>query len=100
LAAPAIAEFHSDPILSLAMILSPGPMLRVDPLDMPKSASSSKTRSTSPDCLEDVEREHILHVLADTAWRIKGPDSASDRLRMKPSTLRSRMKRLGIVRPS
>jgi transcriptional regulator with GAF, ATPase, and Fis domain len=87
-------------VLERAMILSPGPMLRVDPLDMPKLASSSTMRSTSTDCLEDVEREHILHVLADTAWRIKGPDSASARLRMKPSTLRSRLKRLGIVRPS
>ena len=89
-----------DNVLERAMIRSPGPMLRVDPLDMPKAASGSRTRGTPGDGLEDVEREHILHVLADTGWRIKGSDSASDRLRMKPSTLRSRMKKLGILRPS
>ena len=87
-------------VLERAMILSPGPMLRVDVLHMPKLASSSKTGRNSTDCLEDVEREHILHVLGQTDWRVKGPDSASDRLRMQPSTLRSRMKKLGIVRPS
>jgi transcriptional regulator with GAF, ATPase, and Fis domain len=87
-------------VLERAMILSPGPMLRVDLLHMPKSASNSTMRRTSSDCLEDLEREHILHVLGETDWRVKGLDSASDRLRMNPSTLRSRMKKLGIVRPA
>jgi formate hydrogenlyase transcriptional activator len=87
-------------VLERAMILSPGPMLRVDLLHLPKLAPGSKTRDTSTDCLEDVEREHILHVLGQTDWRVKGSDSASDRLRMKPSTLRSKMKKLGIARPS
>ena len=33
-------------------------------------------------------------------WRIKGPDSASVRLGLKPSTLYFRMQKLGIVRPA
>jgi formate hydrogenlyase transcriptional activator len=84
------------------MILSPGPMLRVDLPGMPALASGShlKARRTSTDGLEDVERAHILRVLGEVEWRIRGADSASLRLRMKPSTLRSRMKKLGIVRPS
>jgi transcriptional regulator with GAF, ATPase, and Fis domain len=47
-----------------------------------------------------MEREHILRVLSETGWRIKGRASASALLGLKPSTLYSRMKRLGIVRPS
>jgi transcriptional regulator with GAF, ATPase, and Fis domain len=87
-------------VLERAMILSPGPMLRVDLSGMPKLASGMKARSTPADGLEDVEREHILRVLRETGWRIKGADSASARLKLKPSTLRSRMEKLGIVRPS
>jgi formate hydrogenlyase transcriptional activator len=87
-------------VLERAMILSPGPILRVDRPGTLKLASSQSTQArTSTDCLEDVEREHILRVLGETEWRIKGADSASVRLRMKPSTLRSRMKKLGLARP-
>jgi transcriptional regulator with GAF, ATPase, and Fis domain len=75
-------------------------MLRVDLPGMPPLGPSRTTPTTAIDCLEDVEREHILHVLVDAGWRIKGADSASVRLRLNPSTLRSRMKKLGIVRPS
>jgi DNA-binding NtrC family response regulator len=76
-------------VLERAMILSPGPMLRVDPPAMPALLSGSKAANPSTDGLEDVEREHILRVLGEVEWRIKGADSASVRLRMKPSTLRS-----------
>jgi transcriptional regulator with GAF, ATPase, and Fis domain len=87
-------------VLERAMILSRGPMLRVDLPGMPPLGPSRTTPTTAIDCLEDVEREHILQVLVDAGWRIKGADSASVRLRLNPSTLRSRMKKLGIVRPS
>jgi formate hydrogenlyase transcriptional activator len=48
--------------------------------------------------LETVERRHILRVLENTRWRIAGKDGAAARLGMKPSTLRSRMERLGVRR--
>ena len=41
---------------------------------------------------------HIVKVCEDCGWRIKGPDSASVRLGLKPSTLYFRMHKLGIVR--
>jgi transcriptional regulator with GAF, ATPase, and Fis domain len=44
----------------------------------------------------DVEREHILKTLEGTDWRIKGPHGAARRLDVEPSTLYSRMQRLGI----
>ena len=58
--------------------------------------------TTEPDRhrLRDVERAHIVRVCEDSGWRIKGPDSASVRLGLKPSTLYFRMHKLGIVRPA
>jgi formate hydrogenlyase transcriptional activator len=49
--------------------------------------------------LTDVERRHILRVLGDVRWRIEGSGGAAQVLGMKPSTLRSRMLKLGIARP-
>ena len=46
-----------------------------------------------------VDRAHILSVLEDCGWKIKGNDNAAERLGLKPSTLRYRMKKLGIRRP-
>jgi transcriptional regulator with GAF, ATPase, and Fis domain len=48
--------------------------------------------------LEGVERAHILAVLEACQWRIKGDGQAAARLGLPPSTLRSRMKKLGITR--
>jgi PAS domain S-box-containing protein len=48
--------------------------------------------------LEEIERESILAALEATGGRIGGADGAAERLGTKPSTLRSRMKALGIER--
>ncbi len=48
--------------------------------------------------LEEVQRQHILRVLALTQGRIYGPGGAAELLGLKPSTLQSRMKKLGIER--
>src|SRR5207302_4793017 len=48
--------------------------------------------------LEQVERQHILSTLKRSGWRIEGPNGAANLLRLNPSTLRSRMKKLGIER--
>jgi transcriptional regulator with GAF, ATPase, and Fis domain len=50
--------------------------------------------------LEDVEADHIRQVLKETYWRIAGRHGAAKRLAINPSTLRSRMKKLGIEKPS
>ncbi len=49
--------------------------------------------------LEDVERRHIETVLAQANWMIEGERGAANVLKMNPSTLRSRMQKLGIKRP-
>jgi formate hydrogenlyase transcriptional activator len=77
------------------MILCPGHVLHVDP--PLRHDAHLETGGAPTDALEDVERRHILRVLAESSWRIKRVGSASRRLRMNPSTLRSRMKKLDIV---
>ncbi|MBS1214501.1 MAG: hypothetical protein H6R26_3118, partial [Proteobacteria bacterium] len=50
--------------------------------------------------LEDVERKHILSVLQKTKWRLTGEGGAAELLGLKRTTLQSRMKKLGIKRPT
>jgi transcriptional regulator with GAF, ATPase, and Fis domain len=59
----------------------------------------SEIGSRAPTTLESMERAHILRVLEDAQWKINGRGNAAERLGLKPSTLRFRMKKLGIVRP-
>ena len=50
--------------------------------------------------LEEVERAYIVQVLKQTGWVVHGPRGAARILGLNPSTLRSRMKKLGIRNPS
>ena len=54
---------------------------------------------TSIPTLVEKEREHILAVLEQTGWRVRGERGAAELLRIKPTTLESRMKKLKIERP-
>jgi PAS domain S-box-containing protein len=49
--------------------------------------------------LADVEKEHIRGVLEATGWRIRGSGGAADRLGLRPTTLETRMAKLGLSRP-
>jgi formate hydrogenlyase transcriptional activator len=49
--------------------------------------------------LADAEREHIFNLVRETGWVLGGPNGAAARLGMKRSTLRWKIKRLGISRP-
>src|SRR5262249_27514362 len=51
------------------------------------------------DRLAEKEREHVLAVLERCGWRIDGEGNAASVLGLQPSTLRSRMQKLGIKRP-
>jgi transcriptional regulator with PAS, ATPase and Fis domain len=81
--------------LARAIVLCPG-----DTLDMPLlAAESGAPKANHSRSLEATERKHIESVLATTGWLIEGPKGAAAILKMNPSTLRSRMRRLGIQRP-
>jgi DNA-binding NtrC family response regulator len=46
--------------------------------------------------LEQVEKEYIERILQHTGWRIRGDNGAANLLGLKPTTLESRMQKLGI----
>ena len=50
--------------------------------------------------LEDAERRHISGVLETCGWRLTGQGGAAEILGLKRTTLQSKMKKLGIKRPS
>ena len=62
--------------------------------------SSTQTALAAPrQTLADSERELILQTLQSKHWKIKGPTGAAAALGLNPSTLYSRMKKLGIRPP-
>ena len=50
--------------------------------------------------LVEIEREAIERTLATTGGRVSGPRGAARILGLKPTTLQSRMKKIGVQRPS
>jgi transcriptional regulator with GAF, ATPase, and Fis domain len=48
--------------------------------------------------LESNTRSHILAALEQSGWVIDGPRGAAKILGLHPNTLRSRMKKLGLIR--
>jgi len=65
-------------------------------LFLPTTSSSSS--EAPPHSMEHAERRHIENALATARWVLEGPKGAAALLGLNPSTLRSRMKRLGIKR--
>ncbi len=81
-------------VIEREMIVATGPTLTVAPPAVPVSMP----RRTESLKLEDVQAEHITSVLESCRWRVRGNGGAADRLGVKPTTLESRMARLGISR--
>jgi len=81
-------------LIERAMIVSPGPVLRV-PLSELKSPSEPLAENLT---LRAAERDHILKALEATHWVLAGPRGAAARLGMKRTTLQSRMRKLGLVK--
>ena len=48
--------------------------------------------------LQEVEKNHIIKILKQTGWKIRGENGASEILGVNESTLRFRMKKLGITK--
>ncbi|MBV8070066.1 MAG: sigma 54-interacting transcriptional regulator, partial [Acidobacteriaceae bacterium] len=66
-------------LIERAVILSPGPVLRV-PLEDLSSRAARAPQGIEPVTLEDVERAHILATLKETNWVVFGPKGAAARL--------------------
>ena len=75
-----------------AMIVSDG---RSPTIELPAGTPGP---NSVPVTLEEVERKHIREVLESVHWRISGEGGAAEILGLRPTTLHSRMKKLGISR--
>ena len=84
-------------VVERAMILSSGPTLMLEGPLRPARPRGPEALSAS---LPDVDRGRIVRVLDECQWKIKGAGNAAEQLGLKPSTLRYRMRTLGIKRPS
>jgi transcriptional regulator with GAF, ATPase, and Fis domain len=100
-------------VIERAVILSPGADLEIAGELLPALESPTDLRGTGTQrqdissrlggdandmSLTAMERGHILAALKQTKWKLEGPDGAARALNLNPSTLRSRMKKLGITR--
>jgi formate hydrogenlyase transcriptional activator len=82
-------------VIERAVINASGNKLRLmDTLDTPQ-----KHLATTPKTLETVERDHIIRILEETRWKVAGKNGASEILGLNSSTLRARMRKLGIRKP-
>ena len=84
-------------VIQRAIILSTGTTLSLNEIPLLGLESSSIGDSTT---LLEVERQHVKRVLHARHWRIEGVGGAAQVLGLRPSTLRSRMLKLGISRPA
>jgi formate hydrogenlyase transcriptional activator len=95
-------------VIERAVVLTRGPLLDVAPELLPEGAaapdvptSADPAPSHAPaEKLEELERRHILQTLEKADWVIEGARGAAAALGMNASTLRSRMKKLGVRRPA
>jgi formate hydrogenlyase transcriptional activator len=96
-------------LIERAVILSPGPALKVSLADLKDISNTTPRPSVRKDgapeparnirsLLEETERKQILSALEESNWIVAGPNGAAIRLGMKRSTMQLRMQRLGISR--
>jgi DNA-binding NtrC family response regulator len=97
-------------VLERAVIVTRGSKLEViDDLDslalqveLPKQsvvAEPFAAAMTATETLEQTEYNVILRTLKTVHWKLEGPGGAAELLNLHPSTLRSKMRKLGIERP-
>jgi transcriptional regulator with GAF, ATPase, and Fis domain len=97
-------------VIERAVILARGGVLEFKlPLTesppAPARSALSKSDQAGAEYLTEVEmqsreRENLIGILDKAGWKIKGADGAAELLGVKPTTLLSRMKKMGLRRPS
>ena len=92
-------------VVERASILATGSVVDVPPsLVSSRAAAPRQPRDGAMDdgallTLAEAEARHIRQVMDQLGWVVAGTGGAADVLGLPESTLRSRMKKLGIVRP-
>ena len=84
-------------VVERAYVLSTGSKLDIGSWFNPSKGTSLQDQGILP--LQENEMQHILRALKHTKWRIRGKNGAAELLKINPTTLESRMKKLGIERP-
>ena len=94
-----------ESVIERAVITSQGSSLRVmDRLEKSRSSGEQRVERAegaagqSVRALDETERDHILHALQRTGWRVEGKSGAAVILGINSSTLRGRMRKHGISR--
>ena len=85
-------------LMERAVLLSPGPQLRVPLTDIVATFAANDDGQTS--ALEQVEREMIVRALQESNWVVGGVRGAAARLRLNRTGLAYKMKKFGISRPA
>lgn len=96
-------------VIERAVIVTQGTKLRlIDDLDsqalqldLQKQSIVSPLAESLPtaETLEQTEHNVIMRTLKNVHWKLEGPGGAAELLNLHPSTLRSKMRKLGIERP-
>jgi PAS domain S-box-containing protein len=81
-------------LVERAVIVATGAKLHIPLPAAPQVSTSSGSLK-----LKDMEREHLLSILQESGWRIRGMNGAAEKLGLKPTTLEAKMAKLGICRP-
>jgi transcriptional regulator with GAF, ATPase, and Fis domain len=82
-------------VIQRAIILSSDGVISINDISLSSAKPATASVGTT---LEEIERNHIQRMLSTTLWRIEGRRGAAELLGLKPSTLRSRLRKLGIRR--
>lgn len=87
-------------IIERAIINSSGEKLEMDKSQLQSSLNINRVKQghENTTSLEANEKKHITNILESCDWKINGKNGAAEKLGMPPSTLRSKMKKLNIVR--
>jgi transcriptional regulator of acetoin/glycerol metabolism len=87
-------------VIERAMILATDATLHVAlPEHHDEHAPAAPAPAAVATTLQQSERRQIEETLVQCGWRIRGEGGAAARLGLKPTTLESRMRKLGISRP-
>jgi transcriptional regulator with GAF, ATPase, and Fis domain len=95
-------------LIERAVVLATGPILDLPGDLLPAAAVPAAhpgERTVAPErplvrmTLGEVQRQHMIDVLAERRWVIEGPRGAAAALGLPASTLRSRIRKLGLLKP-
>lgn len=87
-------------VIERALIVTPGNMLQLAAPLMAPESDRSTWHNVPMKSLSKMEKEYILQALNKTNWNISGKGGAAELLGLNSSTLRGRMRKHGIRRPS